>query len=396
MAEHLARAGFEIDCYTSFSYYPHWAKAPGDRRTLFRREEKAGVSVRRHYIYVPSRLSSLKRMLFELSFIFSTTVGYALGPRADCTVIVSPPLFLGIPIALLARLKGSLSIFHVQDLQPDAAVDLGMLRPGRLTNLFFFLERLTYRVCDRVSTISRGMMNRIAAKGVPAAKLFLFRNWANDDTVVQLPRNTSIRRAWRLGERFVALYSGNLGVKQGLESLLDCADRLRRYPEIAIVIVGDGGEKTALIRQAQERGLDNVFFKPLQPQRRLARLLATADVSLIPQKAGVMDIVLPSKLGNLMASARPIVAAAAVDTELGNIVREAGCGLRVEPGNGAQMADAILNLYCDSSLCNRLGNNGRAYMERNLTSHAVLRDFELALRAMANNRGLRPAAMDPV
>jgi colanic acid biosynthesis glycosyl transferase WcaI len=383
MSEHLARAGFEVDCYTAFSHYPRWAKAPADQWRLFRREEKAGVSVRRHYIYVPAKLSALRRMLFELSFVFSTTLGYAFGPRADCTVIVSPPLFLGIPIALLAKLKGSMSVFHVQDLQPDAAVDLGMLRRGNFTNLLFFLERQTYRLCDQVSTISRSMMKRIVSKGVPASKMFLFRNWANNEAVVPLQRNTSIRRAWNLGQRFVVLYSGNMGVKQGLESLLDCAERLRRYPDIAILVVGDGGEKNALVIQARRRGLDNLLFKPLQPMRRLSRLLASADVSVIPQKVGVTDIVLPSKLGNLMASARPMVVAATADTELGRIVRDdACCGLLVRPGDGAQMAEAILNLRADPGLRERFGSNGRAYMEQNLTSQVVLDRFAQTLRAM--------------
>ena len=391
MAEHFASAGFAVDCYTAFPYYPHWAKAPGDQRALFRCEELAGVSVRRHYIFVPSRLSTLKRMLFELSFIASVSLGYLLGPRADCTVIVSPPLFLGLPVGLIARLKGSKTVFHVQDLQPDAAVDLGMLRRGRLADLFYFLERQTYRLCDRVSTISQSMLERVAGKGVPRAKLVLFRNWANDEAVVPLSRRTAFRRAWKLGEKFVVLYSGNIGVKQGLESLLECAEHLRADPGIVIVIVGDGGEKESLARRAGELGLGNVVFKPLQSVARLGRLLATADVSVIPQKAGVKDIVLPSKLGNLMASARPIVAGAAPDSELGRIFLDADCGVLVEPGNGRQFAEAILALRTDPERCLRQGRNGRAYMEQHLSSRVVLERFTDTLRSLA--AGPQPRVM---
>jgi colanic acid biosynthesis glycosyl transferase WcaI len=313
-------------------------------------------------------------------------------------VIVSPSLFVGIPIALLAKLKGSKTIFHVQDLQPDAAVDLGMLRRGRFTDMLFCIERLTYRLCDRVSTISHAMMSRIALKGVPTSKLFLFRNWANEETVTTLSRHTSLRRAWRLRGRFVVLYSGNMGVKQGLESLLDCAERLRSFPDIAILIVGDGGEKRALKRQAHVRGLGNVLFKPLQPIRRLARLLATADVSVIPQKAAVMDLVLPSKLGNLMASARPIVAAARSDTELGRMVRDdAACGLLVRPGDGTALAEAILSLRADPILCEQFGRNGRSYMQRNLTSHVVLDSFAESVRSMVgDHRSGLPAVDTPL
>jgi colanic acid biosynthesis glycosyl transferase WcaI len=272
-----------------------------------------------------------------------------------------------------------------------------MLKRGRFTDLLFFIERQTYRLCDRVSTISRSMMGRIARKGIPEAKLFLFRNWANDETVVPLQRDTSIRRAWRLAGRFVVLYSGNMGVKQGLESLLDCAERLRRFPDITILIVGDGGEKRSLIRQAKVRGLDNVLFKPLQPMRRLARLLATADVSVIPQKVGVMDILLPSKLGNLMASARPIVAAARPDTELGRIVRdEAACGLLVRPGDGTHLAEAILSLRADPAQCERFGRNARSYMQGNLTSSVVLNGFADNVRAIVSDQRSGLPTMEPL
>lgn len=183
LAEYLSSGGHAVTVYTGFSYYPHWTKSPEDRGRLFRRETLNGVTIRRHYMYVPARPSALKRMVHELSFILSVTLGYLFGPRAQLTIIVSPPLFIGIPIALIARLKRSRTIFHVQDLQPDAAVDLGMLKPRPLTSLFIFLERVTYRLVDRVSTISYRMLEKIASKGVPHQKLTLFPNRAHDDLV---------------------------------------------------------------------------------------------------------------------------------------------------------------------------------------------------------------------
>jgi colanic acid biosynthesis glycosyl transferase WcaI len=140
------------------------------------------------------------------------------------------------------------------------------------------------------------------------------------------------------------------------------------------------------MRQAQVRGLDNVLFKPLQPLRRLAQLLATADVSLIPQKAAVKDCVLPSKLGNVMASARPVVVAAEATSELGRIVLDADCGRIVKPGDGAQMAEAILSLRADVEARNRLGRNGRSYMERHFTSGVVLKEFVDTLLTLVRDR----------
>ena len=383
LAEHLAQAGDSVDVYTGFPYYPRWRKAPGHEWLWYWTENIGGVSVRRHYLYVPRRPSALRRMVHELSFVFSVSLGYLLGPRPGVTVIVTPSLFTGIPIALLAKLKGSATLLHVQDLQPDAAVDLGMLRRGPAARFFYWIERLTYRLCDRVSTISEGMRKRIASKGVPTTKLAVLYNWANDDQVSAIDGATELRREWGLEDKFVVLYSGNMGFKQGLDSLLDCADVLRAEKDIAFVIVGDGGEKESLMHAAEAMKLGNVQFRPLQPMDRLGELLATANVSAIPQKCGVTDIVLPSKLANILASGRPVVAAAANGTELAHIVRDGDCGRVVPQGNTVLMAEAILELRDDPELCARFGANGRRYMEAHLAKGAILGSFRNELQALA-------------
>lgn len=394
LAEYLAEQGIQSDVYTAFPYYPAWKKT--DRRVLWRRERIGAVSVRRHYVFVPSRPSALKRMLHELSFITSVCIGYLFGPRTDCTIIVSPPLFLGIPIALLARLKNSRTLFHVQDLQPDAAVDLGMLKRGWLTDLFYRLEKKTYRLVDRVGTISRGMAKRIAAKGVPWEKILLPRNWANDECIEVLPPETAYRKEWELEGKFVVLYAGNLGVKQGLDTLLDAAAQLSDRPDVAFVVVGDGGEKLQLMRRATELGLRNVRFEPLQPDERLSELLATADVSIIPQKEGVGDIVLPSKLGNILASARPVIVAADADTELAAMIQEAACGVLVEPGSATCMARAILDLQSREGQRKQMGASGRRYMQAKLSRDVILRQFVGELRGLVEPKPADAPLQGPV
>jgi colanic acid biosynthesis glycosyl transferase WcaI len=386
LAEELARQGDSVDVYTGFPYYPMWAKAVAHQWRWHQRERIDGVTVRRHYLYVPPRPSAVWRMIHELSFVFSTTLGYLAGPRAEVTLIVSPSLFLGIPIALAARLKGSATQFHVQDLQPDAAVDLGMLRPGPLTNLFFWIERLTYKLCNRVSTISGAMRRRVVEKGIPQEKIVVLRNWANDDQVPIVSVDTVFRREWQLGDKFVVLYSGNMGLKQGLPILLECAEALRAERDIVFLIVGDGGEKESLMQEARARRLNNVQFQPLQPMERLGDLLATADVSVIPQKPGVSDIVLPSKLANILASGRPVIVAAGVETELAHIIRDADCGRVVPQDDPIMMAEAILELRDDSGLRLCFGANGRRYMEIHLGRAAVLAQFRSELLALASAR----------
>jgi colanic acid biosynthesis glycosyl transferase WcaI len=388
LAEFLASRGISVDVYTGFPYYPMWAKAPEHRGTWSARERINGVSVRRHYLYVPGRPSAVKRMLHELSFVASASLGYLLGPRADCTIVVSPPLFLGVPILLMARLKGSQTVFHVQDLQPDAAIDFGLLKPGALTRLFFWVERVTYRLADRVASISSGMLRAITDKGVSPRKTLMIRNWANDERVAPRPRNTRYREQWGLDRKFVVLYAGNLGVKQGLPTLLECARLLRHDPEIVFLVVGDGGQKAELVAMARRLGLDSVRFEPLQPAENLGELLATADVAVAPQKAGAKDIVLPSKVANILAAARPLIAAAARHMELGRMLREADCGIVVPPENAEQMARAIVKMKCDPAAAARFGANGRAYMEARLRRDVVLERVLGELEALAGAPGV--------
>jgi colanic acid biosynthesis glycosyl transferase WcaI len=397
-AEFLARAGAKVSVHTAFPYYPAWSKRSGDRRTLFRREAGSRVSVRRSYVFVPSRPTAIRRVLHELSFVLSASVGYLFAPRAAVTVVVSPPLALGVPLGLLARLKRSRLVFHVQDLQPDTAIELGMLPRGMLARVLHLLERASYRLADRVSVISDGMAERVRGKGVPAAKVVVFRNWADVEQVVPGARETRFRAAWGLGDRTVVMYAGNLGVKQGLDVLLDAAAILgRTRPDVALVVVGDGGERGRLVARARELGLANLQFRPLQPAERLSELLATADVAVVTQRPTVKDIVMPSKLGNIMGSARPVVAAAAPDSELARTVRDADCGIVVAPQDAVQLAGAVAALADSPALRARLGANGRRFAEGFLSRQAILSEFadRLAELAREGRHPLRdPAAID--
>jgi colanic acid biosynthesis glycosyl transferase WcaI len=376
LARFLTAKGHRVQMVTSFEYYPRWRKADRDQGVLFRQEWDGDVRVRRGYVYVPARPSVARRILHELSFVASALVSYLTAERADVTIIVSPPLALGLPVALLARLKRSKTLLHVQDLQPDAAVELGMMRDGALVRLLYLLERATYRVVDVVSVISGGMYAKLRTKGVSPERLVLFRNWADDDMVRPRSVDTQFRTAWGLVDRIVIMYSGNLGVKQGLDTLLEAAWLLRERDGLAFVVVGDGGEKPALQLRASKLGLGNIRFESLRPAEELSELLATADISVVPQREGVTDIVLPSKVANIMSSGRPLVVAAADLTELARIVREADCGIVVPPGDAKALAEALDGLACATDERARMGANGRRYVEENLTCRSVLESFE--------------------
>jgi colanic acid biosynthesis glycosyl transferase WcaI len=390
MAEFLAAQGHDVHVYTGFPYYPEWSKRSEDRGRGFARETLRRVALHRCYLYVPSRPSTIKRIVHELSFTVSASLAYLFGPRADITIIVSPPLSIGVPVGVMARLKRSASVFHVQDLQPDAAVNLGMLRHGLITRLLFRLEKLTYSIVDRVSTISEAMRQKIEAKGVAAEKTIIFRNWANLDLVAPLPPAQSLRSEWGLDGKFVLLYAGNMGVKQGLDTLVALAKQLEEDPQIALVIVGDGGEKPALMRLSAALGASNVQFRPSVAREQISRMLATADISLIPQRPDVADLVLPSKLCNIVSSRRAVLAVAPSDSELAQIVSSNRCGLVVTPGNLPMMVNAVRSLKKNRDLRETMAENGYRFAHENLAEHSILFGFLGELHKLLASQAPRP------
>ena len=314
-------------------------------------------------------------MLQEASFAVTATLAWLVASRTELVIVVMPPLALGLPLAVLARLRRSRVILHVQDLQPDAAIALGLLKPSRFTDLLLRLERVTYRLADRVSSISEAMLARIGDKGVELSRRILLRNWASDLVAPCAAVRDQFREDWALGNRFVVLYAGNLGRKQGLDMLIEAAHHLRTASDVVLVIVGEGSEAATLATRVADRALCNVVMQPLQDRERLSALLACADVHVIPQRAGVTDIVLPSKLGNILASARPVIVSALPQSELATIVRSGDCGLVVPPGDGAALAAAILLLRDDPAQRDRLGGHARELATTVFSARAILDEF---------------------
>lgn len=385
LAEYLANAGCEVSVVTGFPYYPQWQKAPADRGRLYRRDVIAGVPVYRCAHYVPRRASTLRRMLHELSFGLSSLVRALLLPRADVYVVVSPPLGLGVCAWLVTRLKRSRYVFHVQDLQPGAAVGLGMVKSRGLIRLLYALERFAYRHAAAVSGIADGMIEEFSQKGVPAERRIYFPNWLRQGRGASEAARGAFRAKFGVpADHLLAVYSGNLGRKQGIEVLLETARRLAETP-ITIVIAGAGAEREALAARVAGLQTDRLRLLPLLSDEDYAAMLADTDVGLITQASGTGQFFFPSKLLSLLQAGVPVATVADDESELARAVADGGFGVNVQPGDADGLADALRRLSADRGALAALA--ARTDWVQRFSPERVLPQFRRQLGELVDEAG---------
>jgi len=384
LCEWLAAQGCDIRVVTAPPYYPSWKVGEGYSSVTYSIETMNGVRVYRCPLWVPKSQSGRNRILHLLSFMFSSaplTIFIAFFWRPDCIITVEPSFFCAFPALIAARLSGSASWLHVQDLEIDAAVRFGLVKRSRLLSMVFSFERWLLGKFDRVSTISNRMIESLTAKGVSASQSVLFPNWV--DTSVLRPLNKQSQMRLELGideNTVVALYSGNMGKKQGLNLVIEVACLLSEYPNILFILCGDGAMREEL--EQSSAGMNNVIMLPLQPVNRLNDLLNMADIHILPQQTNMDDLVMPSKLLGMLATGRPIVCSAEEGNELSNLIVK--CGIIVPPGDATQFAAAVVKLANVSKDRIKLGLCGRAICAATWEKEVVLSSFFNHLRNLCS------------
>lgn len=398
MAGWLAARGHSVRAVSAPPYYPAWKVSDGYAKWWWRTETLDGVRVTRSPLYVPSKATGLRRVLHLMSFALTSAAPAKLSGlfwRPDVVFVVEPTAFIapaGLAAAWFAR---AVSWLHIQDFEFDAAFDMHFL-PKSFAGPAGASERWLLRRFNTVSTISPRMADRLTGKGVPVERIVEFPNWVDTKRIHPDADGASFRAENGIEpDAIVALYSGNIGEKQGIDQIASAvqavvAARRDGDPPVRFVIAGAGAGKDVIENAMWTHGLNDQLLKlmPLQPEAKLPALLAMADIHLLPQKAEAADLVMPSKLGGMLASGRPVVASADPGTQIARMV--AGCGTVVAPADGPAMGAAVVALMRDRDLRLRLGRAARQAAEAEWERDAVLRRFEAALELrVAAHRGGR-------
>jgi colanic acid biosynthesis glycosyl transferase WcaI len=387
MAESLAARGHTLAVVCAPPHYPAWSVQSGFTSWRYSVDRsQPGLTVVRCPVWVPRRPGGLARLLYQASFALSSLpVLLWLGLRWHPAVVWTvAPSTLGAPLAwLTARLCGAKAWLHVQDLEFDAAFRLGLLRGALLQKACGLAERALLASFDQVSTISRRMLRHLACKGVALASSSLLPNWVDLEALDPERQGAAaapLRQQLGITPRQkVVLFSGTMNRKQGLHTLVQAAALLRHREDIVFLLCGEGEMRPALEEAAQ--GLPLMRFLDLRPSHELGALLSLADLHLLPQLRQAADLVLPSKLGGMLASGRAIVAGVDADSEIATLVQHAG--LCVQPESAEAFAQAVEALCDDDAERLRLGGVARRLALTRLGRQAVMDTLDVELRQLA-------------
>lgn len=393
LAHWLAKQGHNVTAIVGPPHYPEWEVPAEYKKKPFRVERLSNLTVLRVPMYIPpsSKTSSARRILMETSFTFAAMRWvvpqiFAAKPF-DVAVAICPPMQSATLTMLMRLARGTPWVFHIQDLQVDAATNLGMIDNRLLISILRRIEKFILKRATYVSTITEAMRARIVSKGIDVSKTGVIPNWSDTARFAPAASDPILREEMGAGpDDILFLYSGNLGEKQGLEVLVEAAHQVRSDTRLRFAIAGQGAAKSRLQEQALALGLTNLVFLPLYPKAVFAGVLNSADVHLVIQRSDAADTVMPSKLTNILSVGKPAIATATNGTTLHDVITENNTGLVVEPEKAAALARAIRGLATDAEQRTEMGINARQYALDHLAEEAILPHFEQVLMELANTR----------
>ena len=357
----VARYGYDV---TVVAGLPLAAEAPIEPLpwyALVRRERRNGVRILRAWGTALSTRKLTGRIANYLSYFSSASIAALRVGRPDVIVTLTDPPIVALIAIAASRATNSRLVFLCQDVFPEVARLLENFQGGAIEKLLARIGRYTVKRADVIVALGDTMKRRLVeTKNAAPAKIRVIHNWADAEAITPGSKDNPLARELGLTGKFVVMHSGNVGLSQDVDGLLDVAEQLRDLPDVVIAIVGEGARKAALIAQAERRGLANLRFFPYQPKRRLGESFAIADIFIVSLKRGLAGFIVPSKLYGILAAGRPFVAAVEADCEVAQIAREHGCGVVVEPGNREAMVAAIRRLHADRVWRTQLAERARA------------------------------------
>jgi colanic acid biosynthesis glycosyl transferase WcaI len=373
IVEELVGLGHRVHVVTALPWYRTHAIEPEWTGRWVRRETTEWGSITRVNPFPGDDKSNLLRR--AVGFIAYSVLAGLQGlrtagwfRRADVVIAMSPPLTLGLTGRIVATLRRAPLIFNIQDVFPDAAIETGAITDRRIIAVARWLERVSYRSADAVTVLSSDLADNVRAK-LPSTRhhrVHEIPNFVDTEVIAPADRLTDYREELGLGASPVVLYAGNVGFSQSLDLVIAAA---RELPDVRFLVNGDGAARPSL--EAAAADLPNVVFRGYIQPDRLSELLATGDIHVVPLKAGLARVSVPSKTYSIMAAGRPVLAAIDPETAVPHILDDAGSGLAVPPDDVDAFVAGLRKLLADPVGAAAMGASGRRWAVSNASPAAV-------------------------
>lgn len=377
MARNWVQLGHQVTILTEFPNHPSGIIPVEYKGKFFERAELEGINVIRVWVKASPEKSLRNRILFYLSFMFNAFIAglFLAHCRYELIYATSPPLFVGGAALFLSYLKRVPLVFEVRDLWPESAVALGELQNSLAISFATRLESMCYRRARLIPVVTQGIINRLIERDIPEHKILLVSNGANIDLFHFMPEERErIRTELGLSSKFVAIYAGIHGLAQGLETVVEAAQKLVSIQDIHIIFIGEGPKKAEVTALAQQYHLANLTLLPEKPREQIPSYLSAADVSLIPlRNIELFKGALPSKIFDAWACQRPVILS--VEGEASHVVEQAQGGIFVQPENPAALAKTLIQLRDNPMEREKMGKNGRIFTEKNYSRAAIAKQL---------------------
>ena len=342
-------------------------------------ETKNGVQIWRiPHTTFPKRWK-IGRLINLISFLFSTIVFGIFLRKKDILVFETDPFLLPLAVPFLRLRHRCKIVFYLQDIYPDVAVALGKAKEGWIVSTLRWLLFRQYRRSDRVVVLSRDMKELCVERGISNSKMMTIPNWCDTEKVQPIKVDNPFRKLHQLENKTVIMHSGNMGLSQRLDRILEAAKRLESREDIVFLLVGGGASEAELKQQASDLELKNVRFLPYQPWDELANSLSAADVHLISVDERAIRCLMPSKLYGILASGTCSIAIVPKETELADIIRENNVGTVVAPNNIEALVKVIEQLADNEASRQQQGELARTLAEEKYNQTDSINQFHTML-----------------
>jgi colanic acid biosynthesis glycosyl transferase WcaI len=383
MIQWLANQGYDCTVLSAYPYYPYWkVQEPYYKNRFWYLKETTNfdsggkITVYRCPMYVPAQPSGLKRMLLDVSFMgtaFIKLLGLLFHKKYDTVITVVPSFQFGLLGYFYKVFRNAKTVYHIQDMQIEAAQDLNMIKSKKIIDILYKVEQFIFKKTDVISSISESMVAKIEEKA--RKKVVLFPNWTDTTFFSPIADKSQLKIDFGfLPTDKIILYSGAIGEKQGLEAIILAAEIFKKEPHVKFLICGSGPYKEKLQNLADSKQLNNVVFFPLQPMETFNQFLNMADVHLVIQKAKASDLVMPSKLTTILAVGGLAIITANPDSGLYKLVHKYSMGVLVEAENQDALNKALQEILTKANGIDIM-QNARTYAEIYLDINNVMKSF---------------------